>query len=385
MLGGATVSVSGTDKRNGDTVDGTGLAELGPVPAGPYELMVTLGEKNVHAYATTFDFKEAPDKITLAQAEVREVVVEVEAINVVTANVAMAEKVLIIDHWPDNREAAAECVELSLKQTNTAHRYAKEITFKCASDTDVEAFLDKECTEGKKLGGTLNDGVVLPKPEHDDLCNDKTVKVYLRGKSKDGALSISLELADPADRFVALGDKAAPVDAEIQLLVRPHVNIAWADGRGVKGVKVIVDPQAAKHPIPESTDDGFAKWAMRGIKPGRYDYSLTFPGDVKYLLFDKDDKVVDSPSLDLKPGNESLTYKIKNVEAKLALTCDGEADDVEVKVKVKTVGTAVTLKKGSAATPVQIPVTESDQKCVIETLTLDGTNVYEMVDVEHTS
>jgi hypothetical protein len=383
LFDGATATMIGPEKWSADTVDGV-LAEPWHVTAGPYELKVTLADEDADTYATTLDFASTPEKITLVTGEEREVVVEVEAINVVTPVVAMAEKVLVIDHWPENREALAECVELSLTQTNTAHRYAKDVTFTCASDTDVEAFLDEACSEGKQLRGTLNSGVVLPKPEQDDLRNGKTVKVYLRGKTQAGALAISLDLADPADRFVKLGEKPDPVAAEVQLLVRPHVKIAWEDGAGVDGVKVALDPDGDNHNVPDSSDGGFAKWAKRGIKPAVYNCALSFPGDVKYLLFDADGRPVDNPSFDLKPGSESVTYKIKKVKVDLALTCDGESADVEVKVKLKSLGTAVTLKKGSGAVPVEIPVTVLNQKCEIETLTLEGANVYEMVGLEPT-
>lgn len=385
LFGGATVTADGPEQKKERTLDDeTGLAELGVLKGGTYAITVTLDAQHTENFATTLDFARKPESVTLGPGQQRVVVVAVEPINVVTPKVEMEQPTLHIDHGPESRDLSVAGATLSLTQTNLEHRYEDTITLKCTSDTDVEAYTDKDCTEGKRLDGLLGAGIVLTGQVADDLRAGKSVEVFFRANTKDGPLTISLELEKPADRFVRLEKPSASVEATIELLARPHVNIVWFDDSvGVDDVKVKLDSDGRTHDIPDSTGGGFAKWASRGIKPGLYNCALSFPGNINYLLHDADGKPVLNPSLDLKPGGSPVTFKIRKAQVKLSVTCDtiGPAEIVKAQVKLKSIGGGgVTLETGKDPVPVDIPVTAVDQTCEIEAFTPDGDGAYEMVE-----
>jgi hypothetical protein len=377
-LSGASVSATGPESREGDTA--AGLAELGRLPAGNYEVKVKLSAKDAEKFATTLDFETTAVRPKLVAGEERVVIVDVEPINVVTPHLTIDPKLVYIDHGPESYESLPSCVTLGLAQTNMNHRYAQRIALKCATETDVEAFWDKECSEGKRIDGSLSAGVALPSAKASALCDGKKLEVYFRGKSTIGKFAVSLVLDPPGDRFVKLGKQPAPVEGEIQELARPHVKIEWLDGGEVDGVNVQLGELAMPAPIA-----GLAKWATRGIAPGLYDCVMTFPGNVKYLLHDAGGNVLDKASFQVKAGKDaSVTYKISKVKVDLAFTCDtgGVAEDVKLKVKIKSID-EVTVEKDKTL-PVNIPVIQRDQTYAIETLTLEGDDVYEMVEVTTT-
>lgn len=386
LFGRATVAADGPEPKKQDTVDDeSGLADFGPVKAGAYTITVTLDAKHKDDFATTLDFTTTTEPVTLGPGQQRVVVIAVEAINVVTPKVEIDKDVLHIDHGPESRELSVAAVKLSLTQTNLTHRYEDAITLKCASETDVEAFTDKACTEGKRLAGSLTAGIALTGQVADDLRTGKAVEVFFRGNTTDGALTISLELEKPTDRFVRLEKPSESVEAKIELLARPHVTIVWFDDSGgVDDVKVKLDADGNTHDIPDSAGGGFAKWAQRGIKPGLYNCALSFPGNINYLLHDAEGRPVANPSLDLKPGGPAVTFKIRKAQVKLSVTCEtvGPAEIVKAQVKLKSIGNKVALETGKDPVPVAIPVIEVDQTCEIETFTPDGDGAYEMVEVD---
>jgi hypothetical protein len=386
--GAADVTVTGpkgdqSAQRTVRTDAETGIADFGWAKVGDYTVAVALGHEDANRFAPVEESHGFPLPAPGGD-EAHEEPLNVAPFNVVTAKVAMADTHLIIDHGPESREAPAAHVDLSLAQTNPAHRYEKVATFKCASDTDVEAFLDEGCLQ--PLGGDLGAGVALPEPKQADLRAGRSVDVYLRGKTTAGKLALSLELADPANRLVKLGDKPAPVEADIELLARPHVTVEWVEGGGVDLAKVqlAVDDKAT-HMLPDSTGGGFAKWTGRGIKPGAYGCMVTLDG-VTYLLHDESGKPVTKPTIDLRPGGAPAKFKIRKAEVKLAVTCQsgGVSEDVEAEVKIKAIGGAIKLEKGKGAVPVKIAVTKENQQCEIESFTPAGGDVYELVKVDST-
>jgi hypothetical protein len=184
----ADVQVTGPVNVSDRTKKGTGRIDFGCLPAGPYSITVALASTDAKTFATTLDFATTAEKATLsAPGEKRLVTVEAEPINIVTPHVGIRKTELIIDHGPDDFESETTCVTLSLTQTNDEHRYDKQMTLKCApeSDAEVEVFWDEGCSESEKLPDTV-EGIVIPGALQRDLCADKPVKLYVRGKSGPG-------------------------------------------------------------------------------------------------------------------------------------------------------------------------------------------------------
>jgi len=390
LVGAATISIDGPENASVPTHTATGVAEFGRVKSGPYGITVKLSDKSAERYATTLDFTKAKQDVTLAVTEEREVVVDVEQVNVVASHIKLDKNDLYIDDGEGADEARTAKVDLRLEQSNMAHPYAKDVTFTCETNTDVEACFDN--TFAKPLDGIAK-GVVIGGSEGDALRKGDLVSVYLRAKTTEGPLKVSLTLADPGDRFVKYGDQAKPVDAQVHVLARPHVNIKWLDGSGydangdVTDVSVSLAANSLNHIIPQSLK-GVAKWALsdRGIKPNLYQCSFTFADNVRYLLHDESGVVVKNPSLDLKPNGQPVTFKIARATLTLAIECfkDKDRQDVAVAVKLKTAPKAVRIERAERSKALPVPIVEENQKAEIESIIPDGTEVYEFVDASPT-
>ena len=198
VFGDATVRVTGAqshpDKKTGSA---NGIADFDSTNVGKYSIEVLLTDGDKQTFAN-------PSKITieLAQGEERQVVIEVEKLNVVTPKLEMEYKVVLYDrNLAQYQEASEEklsadptYVVLSFEQSRPhPHAYARGGKLKC-SPANVEAYLDEKCT--KKLAGDLAAGAPVT---NEQLANKLTV--YLKGKTR-GKYQLSLKLEESTDPFI---------------------------------------------------------------------------------------------------------------------------------------------------------------------------------------
>ena len=383
LFGGATVSTEGAATLQ-ETTDGeSGVADFQRVKAGDYAVKVALDSKDEAHFATRIDFTKESAPVNLAQGQERLLVVEVEEINVVAGKATIDKDTLFIDDDPNDDDSVG-VVTLSLVQTNADQKYMKEMWLKCVGPADVEASLTKDPWDS--LAGSLKSGIKLEAKERDALRDGQTVSVHVRGKATAGDLQITLELEDPASRFVKLGDAQQPATAKIEIVARPHVKIAWMDtGAGVQDVDVSFAARGDTYGF-KSKDTGFARWDKRGITPGSYEAAFAFSDNIKYLLHtETGDPVVGTPTVDLQHKAQHVTFKIRKGKVTIGAVCatgGKPAEEIGGKITVKLNPTPVTLTKGGGPKPVEVPIVEVDQRCLIETFEPDVADVYELVTVE---
>jgi len=206
LFANAVVTVTGKETPGDKNSGSNGVADIGLVAAGSYNVKVTLSAEDAKTFATTIDFSKETEKAELTHGQDKTLEVFVEDINVVVPKVELEYKAVLCDTEQYKKQSGERSirpcptyVQLSLTQSNMDHPFAKEATFAC-TPANVEAFLDEICTKAApaKLTAEMLKGA-----------DSKPFKLYLRGKT-EGKIKAKLTLDDAADRFIKLDKNPTP-------------------------------------------------------------------------------------------------------------------------------------------------------------------------------
>jgi hypothetical protein len=223
LFGGATVKLTGKAKggsATATTANDTGLIEPQTVTADEYTLAVTLKSDDDERF---FVPDLAP--VMLAAGDDKEVIVEVEPVNLVTPKIEVEYKVVLLDRklsahqdgGEDKIVADPTYVEVSFAETNADYTHDVGAEFKCDPD-NVEVYVDAECKT--KLTGDLTKS---------DMPKGKAKKLYLRGV-KAGTFKATLTLKDAPDKKKIRLDKnpAEQAMGVVELELKVHQQDASA-------------------------------------------------------------------------------------------------------------------------------------------------------------
>jgi hypothetical protein len=244
------IGPSGSEKTT--ALDSTDFDKLEP---GDYQVSVTFPDGSEEKKDFLFELVKGQDydkyKVKLKRGDSAAMAVKISPIIEVKPKIKMEYKTVLFEpnlgkaatglKWVKGKltgtqDASEEkiyadptCILLYLDQPVSNRKYAKGGKLKC-SPANVEIYLDKE---GKnKLSGNLAAGVKLTNKQ---LTDPDKQKFYLWGKTA-GKYDITLELEDPADKFIKKGDPVTEKMGVVKLEMKLHEqNVAEV-------AKVQVDP-----------------------------------------------------------------------------------------------------------------------------------------------
>lgn len=269
-LAGATVKVTGGEPPPDATTKDEGIADLGTLKAGTYEVTVTLGDEDKKTHVAPKD----PIEVTLEPGKDKVLSVPVIRKNIISPALELEYKVALLDrklstHQEGTEEklfADATRVAISLVQTNARRPYAKALKLKCAP-ANVEVYFDEACKT--KLAGDLAAGAALPEDKAKVVTGGKPLDVYLRGITA-GKFDVSVVLEDPADECVALDTDKLDESPAVEKMGVVELQLVVHEQDTPEIVKLEVDPDADPPALTgNDTYDPFAT-APKVVKSDKY-------------------------------------------------------------------------------------------------------------------
>jgi hypothetical protein len=280
LFKGATVTVTGKGDP-GDKQTALGIADYGKLSAGPYTVKVALEQEDAKGF---FAPKDALD-VNLVIGVDREVLVEAEAINVVTPKIEVEYKVVLLDRKLSAHKALGEdaifadptYIQVSFSETNAdyPHEAGAKLVFDPADA--VEVYTDDKCTT--KLAADLT---------KDDLPKGAAKKLYLRGV-KAGTFKVKLTLNDPPDKTKIKLDKN-PAEAAMGV-VELEVEAYSAKKAASKVLVDDSDPTHTKLSDEDKIKKGRLLVLQDGGRQGRAKVVVKKPNDILWTTGDADYEV----------------------------------------------------------------------------------------------